>query len=84
MANIPTYAKFLKEIVSNKKKLEYFVEVSLTEECSAVIQNHLPIKMKGPWSFIVPYQFEHILIDKCLCDLGFSVNLMPLSFFLGN
>ena len=31
--------------------------------------------------FIIPCQFEHILVDKCLCDLGSSVNLMPLSFF---
>ena len=26
-------------------------------------------------------QFEHILVDKCLCGLGSSVNLIPLSFF---
>ena len=26
-------------------------------------------------------QFEHIFVHKCLCDLGSSVNLMPLSFF---
>ncbi|XP_071905824.1 uncharacterized protein [Coffea arabica] len=81
LANIPAYAKFLKEIVSPIKKLEDLVEVSLTKECSAVLQNCLPIKMKDPASFTVPCQFEHILVDKCLCDLGSSVNLMPLSFF---
>ena len=37
--------------------------------------------MKDLGSFIVPYQFEHILAEKYLCDLGSSVNLMPLSFF---
>ncbi|XP_071923296.1 uncharacterized protein [Coffea arabica] len=81
LANIPAYAKFLKETVSNKKKLEDFVEVSLTEKCSVVPQNHLPIKMKDLGSFTVPYQFELIFIDKSLCDLRSSVNLMPLSFF---
>ncbi|XP_027156233.1 uncharacterized protein LOC113757260 [Coffea eugenioides] len=72
---------FLKEIVSNKKKLEDFVEVSLTEECSAMLQNGFPIKMKDPESFNVPCQFEHIIVDKCLCDHGYSVNLISLSFF---
>ncbi|XP_027090326.1 uncharacterized protein [Coffea arabica] len=81
LANILAYAKFSKEIVSNKKKLKDFAEVSLTEECNAILQNHLLIKMKDPGSFTVPCQFEHLLVDKCLCDLGSSVNLMPLSFF---
>ncbi|XP_027174402.1 uncharacterized protein LOC113774020 [Coffea eugenioides] len=81
LANIPAYAKFLKEIVSNTKKLEDFVEMSLIEEYSAVLKNHLPIKMKDLGSFTVPCQFEHILVDKCLCDLGSSVNLMALPFF---
>ena len=81
LANILAYVEFLKGIVSNKKKLEDFIEVSLTKECSAVLQNRLLIKMKDLRSFTVSCQFEHILVDKCLCDLGSSVNLMPLSFF---
>ncbi|XP_027170446.1 uncharacterized protein LOC113770236 [Coffea eugenioides] len=81
LADIPACAKFLKEIVSNKKKLEDFAEVSLTEECSAMPQNGFPIKMKDPESFNVPCQFEHIIVDKCLCDHGYSVNLISLSFF---
>ena len=81
LANIPTYAKFLKEIVSNKKKLKDFAELSLIKEYNAVLQNHLPIKMKDPGSFTVPCQFEHLLVNKCLCDLVSNVNLMPLSFF---
>ena len=67
--------------MSNKKKLEDFAEVSLTKECNAVLQNCLPIKMKDLGNFTVPCQFEHILVDKCLCDLGSIFNLMPLSFF---
>ncbi|XP_027082404.1 uncharacterized protein [Coffea arabica] len=81
LANIPTYANFLKGTVSSKKKLEDFAMVSHTEKCSVVLQNCLPIKMEDPRSFIVSCQFENIFIDKCLCDLGSSVNLMPLSFF---
>ena len=81
LANIPMFAKFLKVIVSNKKKLEDFAIVSLIEECSVIIQNHLLVKMKDPGNFIIPCHFEDIFVVKCLYDLGFSVNLIPLSFF---
>ena len=46
-----------------------------------MLQNRLPIKMKDPGSFNMSCQFEHLLVDKCLCDLGSSANLMPISFF---
>ena len=42
ISHMPHYAKFLKEIVSNKKKLEEYATIALTKECSAVIQNKLP------------------------------------------
>mgnify|MGYP004721940979 CR=1 FL=1 len=77
IANMLTYAKFLKEIISNKQKFEEFATIPLTEKCNAVLQNHLLIKMKDLESFIVPCHFENTFIDEHLCDLGSSVNLMP-------
>jgi len=41
LSQMPSYAKFLKEILSNKRKLEAHEIVALTEECSAMIQNKL-------------------------------------------
>ncbi|XP_050908239.1 uncharacterized protein LOC127121850 [Lathyrus oleraceus] len=73
------YAKFLKEILSNKKKLEDDETVTLNAECSAIIQNNMPHKLKGPGSFSIPYVIGKFVIDKALCDLGASVSLMPLS-----
>ncbi|XP_022019291.1 uncharacterized protein LOC110919328 [Helianthus annuus] len=37
LAQIPKYAKFLKDILSNKKKLEELSQVTLNEDCSAVL-----------------------------------------------
>ncbi|XP_071926192.1 uncharacterized protein [Coffea arabica] len=51
---IPSYAKFLKEIMTKKRKLVDSETITLTEECSAVIQNKLPPKLKDPRSFRVP------------------------------
>ncbi|XP_050897403.1 uncharacterized protein LOC127104254 [Lathyrus oleraceus] len=45
---MPSYAKFLKEILSNKKKLEDDERVTLNAECSAIIQNNMPPKLKDP------------------------------------
>ncbi|XP_050889634.1 uncharacterized protein LOC127094918 [Lathyrus oleraceus] len=79
ITQIPSYAKFLKEILSNKKKLVDDETVMLTVECSAIIQNNMPSKLKDPGSFSIPCVIGSYIIDKTLCDLGDSVSLMPLS-----
>ena len=78
---MPTYAKFLKEIVANKKKLEEYAMVALTEECSAILMNKYPPKLKDPGSFSIPCTFGKLENVESLCDLGASVNLMPSSIF---
>ena len=76
---MPSYAKFLKEILSNKKKLEDNETVMLTVECNTIIQNNMPPKLKDLGSFSIPCVIGKFVIDKALCDLGASVSLMPLS-----
>ncbi|KAJ9162843.1 hypothetical protein P3X46_022585 [Hevea brasiliensis] len=76
---MPSYAKFLKEILSKKRKLKDYEIVALTEECSAILQNKLPLKLKELGSFSIPCFIGNKRIDKALCDLGASVSLMPLS-----
>ncbi|XP_058784693.1 uncharacterized protein LOC131659532 [Vicia villosa] len=76
---IPSYANFLKEILSNKKKLEDNETVMLTAKCSAIIQNNMPPKLKDPGSFAILCVIGKFIIDKALYDLGVSVSLMPLS-----
>ncbi|XP_050876705.1 uncharacterized protein LOC127080429 [Lathyrus oleraceus] len=76
---MPSYAKFLKETLSNKKKLEDDETVALTAECSAIIQNNMRMKLKDPGSFFIPYVIGKFVTDKALCDLGASVSPIPLS-----
>ncbi|KAJ9182687.1 hypothetical protein P3X46_006652 [Hevea brasiliensis] len=76
---MPSYVKFLKEILSKKRKLEDYGTVALTKECSAILQNKLPPKLKDLGSFSIPCLIDNKKIDKALCDLGASVSLMPLS-----
>ncbi|XP_068644707.1 uncharacterized protein [Aristolochia californica] len=75
----PNYVKFLKDIISMKRRLEEIETVNLFEECSAILQKKLPQKLKDPGSFTLPCAIGNSFFDKVLCDLGASINLMPLS-----
>ncbi|XP_052209216.1 uncharacterized protein LOC127812732 [Diospyros lotus] len=81
ITQVPSYAKFLKEILANKRKLAEFETIKLSEECFAIVQNKLPQKLKDPGSFIIPCIIGDIYFDKVLFDLGASINLMPLTIF---
>ena len=76
-----TYVKFMKDILSKKRRLEEYETIALTEECSAIIQKKLPQKLKDPESFTIPCTIGNAVFEKALCDLGASINLMPLSIF---
>ncbi|KAI3465183.1 hypothetical protein Pfo_021846 [Paulownia fortunei] len=71
LEQMPNYAKFMKD----------FEAVNLTEECSAILQKKLPQKLKDPGNFTIPCTIGGSFFDKALCDLGASINLMPLSIF---
>ena len=76
---MPLYAKFLKEILSKKRRIAEEGVVNLTATCSAVIKKNLPEKMKDPGSFTIPCIIGEFEFQKALCDSGASINLMPLS-----
>ncbi|GKV49749.1 hypothetical protein SLEP1_g56483 [Rubroshorea leprosula] len=81
ISQMPSYAKFLKEILANKRKLEEFEMVKLNEECSAILQNKLSPKLKDPGSFSIPCIIGNVNFDKVLCDFGANINLMPFHVF---
>ncbi|KAA3464785.1 RNA-directed DNA polymerase (Reverse transcriptase), Ribonuclease H-like protein [Gossypium australe] len=81
ISQMPKYAKFLKELLTNKRKLEEVSMVELNEECSAILQNKLPRKLKDPGSFTIPCLIGSLNIKKALADLGASINLMPYKMF---
>ncbi|XP_061349315.1 uncharacterized protein LOC133294627 [Gastrolobium bilobum] len=65
LANMPNYAKFMKDLLSRKHKLQECQTVTLTEE----------------WRFNIPIAIGDTDVGKALCDLGASINLMPLSVY---
>ena len=53
----------------------------MTEECSAILQKKLPPKLKDLGSFIISCTIGNQFFENALCDLGASINLMPLSTY---
>ncbi|XP_017982327.1 PREDICTED: uncharacterized protein LOC108663249 [Theobroma cacao] len=81
LEQMPNYVKFLKDILSKKRKLSEFEIVSLIGESSAILQNKLPPKLKDPGSFTIPYTIGNLFFAKASSDLGASINLMLWSIF---
>ena len=66
ITQMPSHAKLLKEILSNKKRLDDNKTVMLTAECNAITHNDLPPKLKDPSSFSIPCIIRKFIIDKAL------------------
>ncbi|GJY54453.1 reverse transcriptase domain-containing protein [Tanacetum coccineum] len=81
LAGMPNYGKFLKDLVSNKIKMEQISAAFLTEECSAILQNKIPPKLGDPKSFLIPCKLANSVEYLALADLGASINLMPYSLY---
>lgn len=81
LEQMPNYVKFMKDILSKKRKMSEFEIVAMTKECSSILQNKLPQKLKDPGSFTLSCSIGNTYCGRALCDLGASINLMPLSLF---
>ncbi|XP_061340962.1 uncharacterized protein LOC133287381 [Gastrolobium bilobum] len=81
LQHMPSYIKFMKDILSRKRRIEEFETVALTKECSSIVSTKVPPKMEDPGSFTIPCVIGDRYIGRALCDLGSSINLMPASIF---
>ncbi|XP_020232903.1 uncharacterized protein LOC109813177 [Cajanus cajan] len=79
MEQMPTYARFMKELLTKKRIILEEETVELEARCSATIQKSLPQKSRDPGSFTLPVSIGNLSVGKALLDLGASINLMPLS-----
>ncbi|CAM8982121.1 unnamed protein product [Rhodiola kirilowii] len=81
ITQISTYAQFMKEIMTGKKKIDGTETVALTEECSAALHQPMPRKLQDSGSFSIPCDIGGFRVRRALCDLGASVSIMPYSLY---
>ena len=78
LEKMPSYVKFMKVILSKKRRLSDYETVALTKECSTIIQRKLPHKLKDLGNFTILCKIRNANFERALCELGASINLMPL------
>ena len=78
---VPTHAKFLKDLCTVKKGLGIDKKAFLSEQASSIIQCKTLVKYKDPGSPTISVNIGGICLDKALLDLGASVNLLPYSVY---
>jgi hypothetical protein len=78
---VPTYTRYLKDIINNKRSLPTTEVIKLTEACSAAILQQLPEKKKDPGCPTIRCSIGAQSFNKALCDLDASVSVMPKTVF---
>ena len=79
---IPSYAKFLKDLCTVERKLGVNKEAFMTEQSTSLIRNNLPPKYKDLGSPTISIVVGNSKLGHALVDLGASVNLLPYSVYV--
>ena len=79
--HVPSYAKYIKDIINNKRLLPSIEVVKLTKKYSAAILDCLPKKKKDPRCPTIACSIGIQYFEHALCDLGASVSIMPKVVF---
>jgi hypothetical protein len=78
---VPTYAKYIRDILNKKRPLPTTEVIKLTEEYSEAILNTSPTKKKDSGCPTIDCSIRSQHFDNALCDLRASVSVMPKSVF---
>ena len=77
---LPPYSKYMKDIVTNKRKIS-------NEEISTMLANYsfngkIPKKLGDPGITTIPCSIKNNYVRTALCDLGAGVSVMPFSLYM--
>ncbi|TMW87781.1 hypothetical protein EJD97_019473, partial [Solanum chilense] len=80
LEQMPGYANFMKDLVTKKRSVT-FEEDDRLQHCSAIATRSLVQKKENLGAFTIPCTVGSLHFAKALCDLGASINIMPLSIY---
>ncbi|XP_071918729.1 uncharacterized protein [Coffea arabica] len=78
---VPKYAKFLRDLCANRKRLRGDERVIVGENVSAVLQRKFPPKCGDSGMFTIPCRIGNTVIRRAMLDLEASINVMPKSIY---
>jgi hypothetical protein len=79
---VPSYAKFLKDLVTIKRNTNVPKKAYLTKQVSFILRCKLPIKYEDPGCPTISCMIGVNQINRALLDLGASVNLLSYAVYL--
>ncbi|XP_052297471.1 uncharacterized protein LOC127902467 isoform X2 [Citrus sinensis] len=79
---VPSYAKFLKDLCTVKRKLKVRKSAFMAEQVSTILSTNNKLKYKDPGCPTISCIIGNHRIEHALLDLGASVNLLPYSVYL--
>jgi hypothetical protein len=74
---VPTYARYLKDILNQKRPIPETDMLVFAERCSATILDGLPDKMGDPGVLTISCLTDTHKFDQALCDVRASMSVMP-------
>ena len=80
LEQMPGYATLMNDLVRKKRSVT-FEDDDRLQHCSAIVTRSLVQKKEDPGAFTIPCAVGSLHFAKALCDLGESINLMPLSIY---
>ncbi|GKD57365.1 reverse transcriptase domain-containing protein, partial [Tanacetum coccineum] len=81
LVEMPEFNKWLSSLLRNKEKLEEIAIITVNAECSAIIMNKVPEKLKDPGKFLIPCALQELNRTSALANSGASINLLPHSIY---
>ncbi|GJR44550.1 reverse transcriptase domain-containing protein [Tanacetum coccineum] len=81
LIEMPKFNKWLSTLLRNKEKLEEIAITTVNAECSAIILNKVPEKLKDPGKFLILCALQELDRTNALADSGASINLLPHSIY---
>ncbi|GJU16253.1 reverse transcriptase domain-containing protein [Tanacetum coccineum] len=81
LVEMPKFNKWLSSLLRNKEKLEEIAIMTVNAECSSIIMNKVPEKLKDPGKFLIPCALQELDRTSALVDSGASINLLPHSIY---
>ena len=78
---VPTYAKFLKDLCIMKRRMKLSKKAFISEQVSAIFENKAMVKYKDLGHPSISVQIGDSFVEKALLDLGTNVNLIPYSIY---
>lgn len=76
---MPKFDKFMKALLKGVKQKVVKQQVNMTEKDETTVPQTFPPKIKDPCKFTIFCNICGVKIPQALCDLAFSIKVMPLN-----